>query len=286
VIHQRNAGVSAARNAGIRAAAGQYIGFVDSDDFLFPQMYEKLLFAAKKTKAELSFCKFISEYPEKTVEIHYPFPADTAMKKLGMLKHIYPFMLVDESFNSCCNKLFLKQILVCQQLFFTEKKKHGEDREFLLRFLRHCETVYYTDYFGYFYRFVQTGAIQNIRYDYASNILNQYRLDFELFQDLGMTRDEINKLNTPKMLKQIAAAILFANRKLNGKSRKSVIRSILLNGEMRRILKENWKPLLAGCSDFEKILFSFIRLKSVLGIRAVAAVLKFKVSLIKLLRGN
>ena len=43
VIHQKNQGLSAARNTGLQAARGDYIGFVDSDDFIEASMYEKLL---------------------------------------------------------------------------------------------------------------------------------------------------------------------------------------------------------------------------------------------------
>ena len=42
VIHQANAGLSAARNAGIEIAHGEWLGFVDSDDYIAPQFYEKL----------------------------------------------------------------------------------------------------------------------------------------------------------------------------------------------------------------------------------------------------
>ena len=41
-VHQQNAGVSAARNAGIRMAGGKYIGFIDSDDWIEPEFYETL----------------------------------------------------------------------------------------------------------------------------------------------------------------------------------------------------------------------------------------------------
>ena len=56
VIHKSNGGLSSARNAGIDTASGQYIGFVDSDDFIEPDMYEKLLRLIKNDGTELAVC--------------------------------------------------------------------------------------------------------------------------------------------------------------------------------------------------------------------------------------
>lgn len=56
VIHQQNAGVSAARNAGLDIARGSYIGFVDSDDWIEPEMYETMLRTAKESNADVVIC--------------------------------------------------------------------------------------------------------------------------------------------------------------------------------------------------------------------------------------
>ncbi len=56
VIHQKNGGLSAARNTGIRAANGEYIGFIDSDDYISPMMYEKMLSAITEKEADLCIC--------------------------------------------------------------------------------------------------------------------------------------------------------------------------------------------------------------------------------------
>lgn len=55
VIHKKNGGLSSARNAGIDVARGEYFGFVDSDDWIEPEMYEMLLSAARKYDAKVAY---------------------------------------------------------------------------------------------------------------------------------------------------------------------------------------------------------------------------------------
>ena len=57
VVHQLNRGQAAARNQGIAIAKGEWLGFVDSDDWLEPNMYEKLLDAVSFYKAEVAICR-------------------------------------------------------------------------------------------------------------------------------------------------------------------------------------------------------------------------------------
>ena len=59
VVHQNNAGLSAARNAGIKLAKGDYIGFVDSDDKISPLMYEKLLCSITEEGSDMSICDYL-----------------------------------------------------------------------------------------------------------------------------------------------------------------------------------------------------------------------------------
>lgn len=56
VIHQENSGLGKARNSGIEKAKGSYLAFVDSDDEIEPDMYEKLLAAAESCKADICYC--------------------------------------------------------------------------------------------------------------------------------------------------------------------------------------------------------------------------------------
>ena len=61
VIHQANGGVSCARNSGLEVAGGDYIGFVDSDDYIDPEMYERMLSAIHSSGADIACVGIIAE---------------------------------------------------------------------------------------------------------------------------------------------------------------------------------------------------------------------------------
>ena len=61
VAFEKNRGVSAARNAGIELAAGEYVIFCDSDDWIEPQMYERLYAIAKEKDADIAFCRVFKD---------------------------------------------------------------------------------------------------------------------------------------------------------------------------------------------------------------------------------
>lgn len=76
VIHQKNGGLSAARNAGLDIARGEWIGIVDSDDYIAPEMYEKLYRAVQQTGADLALCDYakVDEAGVPCVQTHVAVP--------------------------------------------------------------------------------------------------------------------------------------------------------------------------------------------------------------------
>lgn len=136
VIHQKNQGVSVARNNGLKAAQGEYIGFCDSDDFVAPQMFEHLLDAMITNKTDLSVCGY--EYVDDDGHVNRPYPF---MQKSGSIEIASQEAMFSRYFDMppsirlCAwNKLFKKTLL--HGITFTPGIKGAEDAEFLCCYLQ------------------------------------------------------------------------------------------------------------------------------------------------------
>ncbi|MBR2215111.1 MAG: glycosyltransferase [Selenomonadaceae bacterium] len=68
VIHKANGGLSDARNAGIEISTGEYLLFIDSDDYILPQMCERLLNALQEASADIALCNLFFDYGDRTEE--------------------------------------------------------------------------------------------------------------------------------------------------------------------------------------------------------------------------
>lgn len=119
LLSQENAGVSAARNCGLDVAEGEYILFVDSDDWLEPQMIEVLVCSMIEYSADISGCQYDRSvcFTGKTTEI---WNKDTALKN---------FLVHRQINGSLVNKLFKRELIDCKRL--DESIKYGEDALFL-----------------------------------------------------------------------------------------------------------------------------------------------------------
>jgi len=104
ILHKENGGLSSARNAGIELATGEYVGFVDSDDWVEPQMYEYLLNNAINNKAEISIVGYFLDdvITGKTT----PFEKEMPLRILNREEAIRELIEDHLIKNYACNKLY------------------------------------------------------------------------------------------------------------------------------------------------------------------------------------
>lgn len=107
VIHKQNGGLSDARNVAIDVAQGRYLGFVDSDDYIQPDMYEKLIQAAKASESDIVVC---GHYVERGNKLTIEEPPRDETRILSS-REAQVLLLQDKTMkNYAWNKLYAKEI--------------------------------------------------------------------------------------------------------------------------------------------------------------------------------
>lgn len=135
VVHKKNGGLSSARNAGMMAACGTYIGFVDSDDAVSPDMYEKMLAVMEGERVDFVMSDYIrvpaSGAPYlKTLDIR-----GGRYAREDICREIFPRLIMGENLDygpllSVWHCLYRAEFLRANQLCFDEDVRWSEDNIF------------------------------------------------------------------------------------------------------------------------------------------------------------
>lgn len=169
IIHKINSGVSATRNVGLANATGEYILFVDSDDYLEPGMVESLVGKAVENNCDIVMCGYYiqtgnSAVLEKMDYLEYYGSNSEVIDKL-----IARFYTGENTgLNSLWNKLIRRKIYQDNCVKFNTDLKRAEDMWFVFECLKHTERLSFIN--EAFYHYVQNpDSIMHILY------LDQYR---------------------------------------------------------------------------------------------------------------
>jgi len=157
VIHQVNRGLSAARNVGLQYADGEYVCFVDSDDFVHPWYLEHLLHTLQEQKADMVFCDYVQVPQDASLMPVFLQPGETREYDKEELFGILADVCHREKTKLVVawNKLYKREIF--ENLTFVEGKIH-EDEFIIHRILSKCKKVAYLSWELYYYR-IRTNSI-------------------------------------------------------------------------------------------------------------------------------
>lgn len=195
VVHKKNGGLGFARNSGLEVATGEYVTFLDSDDFVDLHTYEHLYNIAKAENLDAvyyKFKRFVNEDDVKETEVYNEITKyeNENVKEL-MLDIIAsePTAKVDHKIHcSSCTAMYRFEIIKKNNVrFHSERELISEDLIFNLDFLKHTNKVAFNNGAHYHYRVNPTSLTSTIRtdrieknfilYEYINNHLHFWQLE-------------------------------------------------------------------------------------------------------------
>lgn len=219
IIDQENQGVSAARNAGLVIAEGEFIGFVDADDTISPNFYE-------------TFLKFKdSDIVATTLSQNILLQKNKVYHCTEIQHEIFPYMLAHQDLNSVCVKLYKTEIIQKNQLFFPLGMKLGEDYHFNLGYLQFAKTMTIIDNNGYHYRENNISATRLVTNEaFFEKIFDEFEFNHKTVYGINLSDEIILNCKANQLVTSFIANLSLFIRKnphLDYKTRKAMIKNYM-----------------------------------------------------------
>ncbi|WP_236288411.1 glycosyltransferase family 2 protein [Paenibacillus allorhizoplanae] len=270
LINQANQGVSMARNIGLQAASGDYIGFVDADDTIDASMYDTLYRAAVEGDCDAVITNFECELEGCKVTTKFPFPLGIVLMRDYIEREIMTYFLKSDQLNTVWNKLYKRSAIIDFGVEFPRNVALGEDGMFNMQFFKHAKRVTYLDYSGYNYRAVIGSATRNMKEkDYFQRALDVYRLDLTGVYTNEIDPLKLKQLRSFKLITNVIATInmyLRASKDVGLAERLRYVNRMIKNSDVREALPYYYHEASGTLSRYERFIAEMIRRKSILGL--------------------
>ncbi|AQQ09166.1 putative glycosyltransferase EpsJ [Sedimentisphaera cyanobacteriorum] len=158
VIHKENGGLSDARNVGLEAAKGDYVGFVDSDDYICSNMYQRLIEVAEETAADLVICDNYRVYEDNgKIEVQNWLGESKEYNNYDIMREI----LYDNIGSQAWNKLYKNDLF--KDVRYPVGRTYCQDLATTYYYFEKCHKVKYIAEPLYFYLVRNTSASFNYK---------------------------------------------------------------------------------------------------------------------------
>lgn len=255
VIHKTNAGVSAARNSGLEIASGNYATFVDSDDYIKPEMYSNMMEKVHQYNCDVVMCDCIKDFTDHS-EIYTHDIRAGFYDKEQLVNEYYPHLLMMENIEypatiSNCLILFNRNKL--GNLRYVVGVRYSEDLLFGAQLVYNTDSFYYMKEQAYYHYYMNpTSATHKFTVDKWNDYktlhfeINNYFSECESFDfshqiDLCLLFFVYNSVSN-----------IFSADNLEREKKFEIVRNILGDNEVRRMFS-NIKVLKLPISKKLKI---------------------------------
>ncbi len=178
VIHKQNGGESSARNIGLKMMTGQYIGFVDCDDWVEANMYERLLSVAIQKDVDMVASPWFKDTDEESVSIGNQLPVSSEVfGKEELLQYIYKRDYY-RGFTYMWNKLYKRNLFYEEKgklILFDEDLMLGGDVLYLGRMALNTQRAVYLDEAFYHYYQRNTSGCHTVDLNKRKDWLEAYK---------------------------------------------------------------------------------------------------------------
>lgn len=221
IVYKENGGLVSARKAGLSIAIGKYVGYVDSDDWIEPDMYENLYDAAQKHHADMVASGYYLEGNYVTLHL------DTVEQGLYVGEEKIQYLRENTIYQlnkkapgirgSLCCKLFSLELLKKIQLSISDKLSFAEDKMCVLAFMLEAETVVVLKEAYYHYMINADSMVHTPNTNYLLCVNEVYHCLLNLYKHPKFTanmRKQAELYITEMLVMGINSRLGFENRNL------------------------------------------------------------------------
>ncbi len=233
LITQQNSGSSSARNTGIEVATGDYITFVDSDDWIDEELYEKVIGKLEKDDADMvifGITCFSSKIKNKTVR-----PEDNIIDNSNIEKQLIK-IIRNDLYGYAWNKVYKSDLIKKMKIQFPCEIKKQEDLIFNLNILPYIKKISLSNETGYHYIQREDSLIHSKEFEGLNNIRNycEYIVDINI-------KDNVLKKN-------------IVNYSIKHYISDFIIYEILWNDKIEKVEKKQLMKKIFGDDYYNKLL--------------------------------